>query len=52
VGIATGMDLLFAGNELTRRRVDLVLEQLKYDIAILTLSRTLGNYHHLADLSK
>jgi multidrug efflux system outer membrane protein len=52
VGIATGLDLLFAGNELTRRRVDLVLEQLKYDIAILTLSRTLGNYNHLADLSK
>jgi multidrug efflux system outer membrane protein len=52
VGIATGMDLLFAANELTQRRVDLVREQLDYDIALLTLSNTLGNYHHLSDLSK
>jgi outer membrane protein TolC len=52
VGIATGMDLLFAANELTQRRVDLVREQLDYDIALLTLSNTLGHYHHLSDISK
>ncbi len=52
VGIATGMDLLFAANELTQRRVNLVREQLDYDIALLTLSNTLGNYHHLSNLSK
>ncbi len=50
VGLATGLDLSFASTELANRKIARVIEQLQYDIALLSLRKALGEYHSLADV--
>ncbi len=51
VGIATSLDLLTAATELATKRITRVIDRLQYDIAVLTLKKTMGEYHSLSDVS-
>jgi len=47
-GAATSLDALDAATELHNQRVARVLERLRYDVAMLSLSKAIGEYHSLA----
>ena len=48
VGLATSLDLVDASTELSRSRLQLAMDQLALDMAILTLRRSIGEYSSLA----
>ncbi len=50
VGIATGLDLLYASSDLSNRRIKQVFEQLQYDLALLGLRKTVGEYSSLSNV--
>ena len=47
-GAATSLDALDAATELHNQRVTRVIERLKYDVAMLSLSKAIGEYHSLS----
>ncbi len=47
-GIVTSLDMLAAATDLSDQRVRRVVEQLQYDLALLTLEKDLGEYHSLS----
>ncbi|MCP4678898.1 MAG: TolC family protein [Deltaproteobacteria bacterium] len=51
VGLATSLDLLTAATELATKRNTRVIERLQYDIAMLTLRKTMGEYHSLSNVA-
>jgi outer membrane protein TolC len=48
VGLTTSLDALDSATELSNQRVSRVVERLRYDIALLALSKSVGEYSSLA----
>jgi len=47
-GLATSLDLQLASSELTKKKSARVIEQLKFEIATLSVQKVAGEYHQLA----
>lgn len=47
VGLASSLDVLSADTDLSTKRTSEVLEQLRYEIAVLSLQKAAGDYHEL-----
>ncbi len=48
VGMASSLDLMDAATELARKKIALVLARLQYDLSLLVLKNTIGEYNALA----
>ncbi len=48
VGLATSLDVLDAFTGLSKARVNRVLEELNYELAVLSLNKAVGEYHPLS----
>lgn len=47
-GLITSLDVINAANQLSSQRIMRVYDRLQYDLAMLTLKKSLGEYHSLA----